>query len=71
MTTETKTKPKAGGGGLDQWPPLAHIVDKRDGAVKEGRKALCGAKLMGIELPDAAEVCQKCIRERKRLEGQL
>jgi len=44
----------------DQWPPLAHITE--DMPVRDGSLALCGAKLMGIELPDAAVVCTKCIK---------
>jgi len=53
-----------------QWPPIAHIRDKRDGALKEGSMALCGAKLMGIELDGMAvnQVCKKCIEiARKEL----
>ena len=60
MTTQTKTKLSNGTG--THWPPLAHLADKLKGTVTEGDYALCGAKLMGINLPDAAKVCQKCIK---------
>jgi len=62
MTTTTETKPKTGSGAPPIWPPLAHIARKPQGTVKEGDLALCGAKLMGINLPDATKVCTKCIR---------
>ncbi len=66
MTTETK--PKLDDSGLDQWPPLAHIIRKKDIPVKKGTIALCGAKLMGIELPNPSKTCKKCIEiERKEL----
>ncbi len=64
--TDTKTKlaptPKTSDGAPPCWPPLAHIERKSDGPLVEGKLALCGAKLMGIKLPDAAKVCEKCIR---------
>lgn len=56
--TQTQTEP-----ALDtptQWPPIAHIARKKPGTVKEGDVALCGAKLMGINLDSAYEVCEKC-----------
>lgn len=69
MTTETITEPKTSDGGLDQWPPIAHYAaDKRpDQTVEEGDLALCGAKLMGINLDSAHKVCEECkriLRER-------
>lgn len=45
------------------WPPLAHMTRKSDGPVREGILALCGAKLMGIDLGDprgGRSVCFKC-----------
>lgn len=62
MTTSTETKPRLEDGTMSQWPPLAHIVRKKPGTIKEGDLALCGAKLMGLNLPDATKVCEKCIK---------
>lgn len=45
---------------IDVWPPVVHIYDKRTGPLKEGALALCGAKLMGIEIRQDCEVCKKC-----------
>lgn len=46
------------------WPPLAHIIRKKDRPIKEGTIAICGAKLMGIDLGRLNEVsgkvCEKC-----------
>lgn len=58
---KTLTKPSTTD-GLTQWPPVAHIERKSDGPLREGKLALCGAKLMGIPLDDAAKVCAKCER---------
>ena len=41
------------------WPPLAHLYDGRQG-LKEGTLALCGAKLMGIPLPNTSKTCKEC-----------
>lgn len=70
--TKTKTKPKPKlGSPSDHWPPLAHIERKSDGPLVEGKLALCGAKLMGIRLPDAAKVCEKCLEVlRKEARGE-
>lgn len=57
MKTETKTKTDSGTG--NQWPPLAHLC--REIPVKKGSLAICGAKLMGLDLPNATKVCTKCI----------
>jgi hypothetical protein len=66
--TETKPKPVLSDGTMNQWPPLAHIERKSAGPLREGKLALCGAKLMGIRLPDATKVCEKCIEiARKEL----
>lgn len=64
MTTELETAPTVEA-PPDQWPPLAHIYDKRD----PEKKALCGAKLMGIDLGslhNAANVCEKCVEILQR-----
>jgi len=66
MTTTTKPEPRLDDCTMNQWPPLAHIADKPQGTVKEGDRALCGAKLMGINLPNAREVCGKCIEIAER-----
>jgi len=67
MSTSTETKPQLGMPS-DQWPPLAHIERKSDGPLKEGKLALCGAKLMGIPLDNASAICEKCIEiARKEL----
>ncbi len=57
MGTETNTDPMTES-PPDVWPPLAHIVPK---PVVEGARALCGAKIDGIDLDDATNVCPKCI----------
>lgn len=55
------------------WPPVQHIIANEDKPAKEGTIALCGAKLMGIDLGrlrDAqGEVCPKCVAEFKRRAG--
>lgn len=58
--TETQTKPTTD--TPTQWPPQAHIAKKAPGTVQEGDVALCGAKLMGINLDDAHKVCEECVR---------
>lgn len=71
MTTETitepETKPKLDDGApLDQWPPVAHLIYAKDRPAREGTIAMCGAKLMGLDLGllgrDGArfKVCAKC-----------
>lgn len=59
MTTETKTEIEPTTG--DVWPPLAHITIKNR-PVKPGDRALCGAKLMGIDLEGmhCNQICRKC-----------
>lgn len=61
--TKTDTKTKSGSGNV--WPPLAHLC--REKPPKEGSLALCGAKLMGLDLPNATKVCRKCTEIAKRL----
>ena len=51
----------------DQWPPVAHIIHKKDMPAKEGTIALCGKKLMGIDLGNLRNancpICKNCIEE--------
>jgi len=67
--TEPEVKPSMGDVPTD-WPPLQHIRDKRKGPLKEGALALCGAKLMGIDLGRLQEargkVCDKCVEIAKK-----
>lgn len=67
----TETKP-SNGDVLDQWPPVQHLIDKKDRPAKPGTIALCGVKLMGMDLgkfdPAKSEVCPKC---RKVFEDSL
>jgi len=64
--TKTIEKPdtKTSDGAPPCWPPVAHIIDKRTGELKEGKLALCGAKMMGIDLEGMAvqKVCPKCLK---------
>ncbi len=58
------------------WPPVQHIVRNEDKPVREGTLALCGEKLMGLDLGSlrtgTGEVCAKCVevfrREAERAE---
>lgn len=49
---------------LTQWPPKAHIVRREDLPAKEGTIALCGAKLMGMDLKGNVlkSNCEKCLK---------
>jgi len=49
---------------LTCWPPKAHIVRKEDLPVKESTIALCGAKLMGMDLKGDVQKanCEKCVK---------
>lgn len=71
MTTETIIAPEPMLGDAPPcWPPVAHIRDKRKGELKEGALALCGAKLMGLDLEGTPvhDVCDKCVEiARKEL----
>lgn len=64
MAAPTKTteepKPITSDGAPPCWPPKAHIVDKRT----DKKVALCGAKMMGIDLEGMAvkDVCKECVR---------
>lgn len=44
------------------WPPLAHILP-HSRPVTPGEKALCGARMMGIDLGfgNVPNVCKRCI----------
>jgi len=63
MKTEEQTESK-----LDCWPPLAHIVKRKDMPPKAGDFALCGAKLAGINLDGMAmqKWCKKCVEIMER-----
>lgn len=45
------------------WPPSpeVHIVRKKDLPVRPGMIALCGAKLLGVDLKGQRPTCKKCI----------
>lgn len=60
--TQTVTKPITDD-SLSCWPPKAHIVRKKDMPAKEGTIALCGAKLMGMDLKGDVQKanCEKCV----------
>ncbi len=53
---------------ITQWPPKAHIVRLEDLPVKEGTIALCGAKLMGMDLKGNVlkAACGKCLEIMRR-----
>lgn len=53
---------------LTHWPPKAHIIRKKDEPAKEGTIALCGAKLMGMDLKGDVlrATCEKCLEVVKR-----
>ncbi len=61
--TITDTKPDLSSDAPTQWPPKAHLIRRKDHPPKEGTIALCGAKMMGIDLDGAAVngVCPKCL----------
>lgn len=52
------------------WPPVQHIVRNEDKPVREGTLALCGEKLMGLDLGSlrtaSGEVCAKCVEALER-----
>lgn len=60
MTTETKPKTED---SVGQWPPVAHIIRNEDKPATEGSRALCGARLMGIDLQEGVEkaTCEECL----------
>tara|TARA_R110002094_G_scaffold220250_1_gene192824 strand:+ start:53973 stop:54185 length:213 start_codon:yes stop_codon:yes gene_type:complete len=62
--SKTTTKPETTNDTLSQWPPQAHIFKShgpKASEPKEGDLALCGAKLMGMDLKSAQVVCKKCM----------
>jgi hypothetical protein len=58
--TEQETDPTTD--VVRHWPPVAHIIRKDDEPAREGTAALCGEKLMGIDLRDDVRKasCEKC-----------
>ena len=51
----------------DCWPPLAHLIEKDQFPVKPGTVALCGARLMGIDLRNTdCKVCARCVEIARR-----
>jgi hypothetical protein len=50
------------------WPPVSHIIHRKDMPPKEGTVALCGAKLMGIDLQGNVRKasCKKCLEIMRR-----
>lgn len=52
------------------WPPVQHIIRNEDKPAKEGTIALCGEKLMGLDLGALrnarGKVCEKCIEVFER-----
>lgn len=59
----TKLDTKLDDASIAEWPPLAHIIHEHQKPAQEGTIALCGAKLMGLDLPnDTKTLCKKCIK---------
>jgi hypothetical protein len=56
------------------WPPIAHIIRNEDKPAKEGTIAICGAKLMGIDLGSlnkaSSKVCDKCVEALRKELGK-
>lgn len=69
--TCTETAPKLADDVGTHWPPVQHLIHKKDRPVKEGTIALCGTKLMGLDLGPMIEakgpVCVKCLKFFKEL----
>lgn len=70
MSTEVETEPKLGE-APPCWPPVAHMIHKKDEPVREGSIALCGVKLMGLDLGrlknHTGDICPKCVEVFLRL----
>lgn len=68
-TTEPVVEPLTGN-APPCWPPVQHIVRNEDKPVREGTLALCGEKLMGLDLgalrTASGEVCAKCLEAFRR-----
>lgn len=62
---EVEPKPELDDIAPSCWPPVVHIVRKKNYPVKEGDLALCGAKLMGLNIGRLSnirgKVCEKCL----------
>lgn len=58
-----KTKSKLDDSVLSSWPPKAHIIRKEDEPAKKGTIALCGTKLMGMDLEGNTlkASCKECL----------
>ena len=71
--TITITKPKTTDDTLSQWPPKAHLIRRKDMPATEGTIALCGAKLMGMDLDgDVLKgSCKECIAVAKSELGKM
>ena len=66
MQTDTETD--ASTEVPDIWPPKAHLA--LSFPVKPGDKALCGAKLMGIDLRNTpCKICSACLLAAENLMG--
>lgn len=59
MKTQIDTETETSTGTV--WPPMAHLF-RGKGPCKEGDYALCGKKLMGIDLNGTycPKICPKC-----------
>lgn len=67
---ESQTEPRLDGGVPSSWPPLQHIIRNEDLPAREGSIALCGTKLMGIDLGPLVKahgkLCGKCLEVLKQ-----
>lgn len=65
MATETITEPVLAD-APPCWPPVQHIIRNEDKPAKPGTIALCGAKLMGIDIGPlrtaTGKVCEECAK---------
>jgi len=59
--TQTLTKPKPAS-VPNEWPGIAHLVDKDPALVKKGDVALCGAIMEGILMPPDTPICDDCLK---------
>lgn len=75
ITLEPATEPKPSLGDVDShWPPVQHLIHKKDQPAKPGTLALCGKKLMGVDLgkfdPAKSKVCDDCRAVFERIARQ-
>jgi len=65
MKTEEQAEPTTKPETLDSWPPLTHLIR---GDVRPGKIALCGARMMGLDMAGTPyrDVCPKCKEIRAR-----